>query len=280
MRRLSACGSGRHRSWPQRRVSVVDARAGAGGPGCGSGAAAGRRAGGRSAVRAGAVRAAGPRAGAACAGGGGRLPALQAAPGPRPARRAAARAGLRHRQHRRAVGCQDWPVCVRGGCGAGPRSRTGQALPVGGNVWRGRVGQRPADRRGRPAPPARGTCHPHRPPRRAALRLRVRRSAGGLARGTAPAACHRGGSVAGHPADRPEDRGSAGPAGRGGTGSPGADRPQRRAGRTGGFHRFRHAVAVDPRGCVRRQNRAAGLVCAAPARARRCRRLFPAPRQR
>ena len=151
-------------------------------------------AGGRSALRAGPVRAAGPGPWASRAGGGGRLPALQAAPGSCPARRAAARAGLRHRQHRRAIGCQDRPVCVRGGCGAGPGSRTGQALPVGGNVRRGRVGQRPADRRGRPAPPGGGTCHPHRLPRRAALRLRVRRSAGGLARGTAPAACYGGGT--------------------------------------------------------------------------------------
>ena len=107
-----------------------------------------------------AVRAAGPGAGASRAGGGGRLPALQAAPGPGPARRAAARAGLRHRQHRCAVGCQDWPVCVRGGCAAGPRPRAGQALPMGGNVRRGRVGQRPADRRGRPAPPPRRALPP------------------------------------------------------------------------------------------------------------------------
>ncbi len=48
----------------------------------------------------------------------------------------------------------------------------------------------------------------------------------------------------------------------------------------GGFHRFRHAVAVDPRGSLRRQNGPAGLVCAAPARARRRDCLLPAPRQR
>jgi hypothetical protein len=83
----------------------------------------------------------------------------------------------------------------------GPDPEPGEHSPVGGNVRRARVGQRPADRHGRPAPPPGGTCHPHRLPRRAALRLRVRRSAGGLAHGPAAAACRRGGSVAGYPAD-------------------------------------------------------------------------------
>ena len=182
------------------------------------------------------VRAAGPGPWAGRADGGCRLPALQAAPGSCPARRAAARAGLRHRQHRRAIGCQDRPVCVRGGCGAGPGPRTGQALLVGGNVRRGRIGQSQAGRRGRPAPPGGGTCHAHRLPRRAAFRLCVRRSAGGLARSTAPVACYGGEPMAGHSADCPEDRGSAGPAGRGGIVSPGVDRPRCRTGRAGGLH--------------------------------------------
>ncbi len=73
------------------------------------------------------------------ASGGGRLPALQAAPGPRSAWRAAARAGLCHRRHRRAIGCQDWPFAFAVDAVPGPDPEPDKHSPwegmSGAAVW-------------------------------------------------------------------------------------------------------------------------------------------------